>query len=191
MCIKQIFPASPDPLIWGGVLRNGWYMLNKSDRKIFYEKHDKILKDRAERKKAAEEKKKKEALLKKQRQEKIERMSRVTVIVMAAGYCKRAPASITQAKTYLKKVKLYKKREVEYLTEENVVEEFLKLCRARSRQVIAKMKQEAAVKKEKPRKRKRVEPKAPRKKPKVVDIKAEEDSGDPTAIIQVKKEPVI
>ena len=155
-------------------------------------KHDFILKQRAERKKAAEEKKKKDAIAKKQRAEKIERMSRVTLIVQAAGYCKRDPASINEAKTYLKKEKLYKKKEVEHLSDANVVEEFLKLCRARSRKVIEKMKQEADVQIQKiPRKRKRDDAKSPRKKPKVADIKAEEDSGDPAAIIQVKTESVI
>ena len=81
-------------------------------------------------------KRKKNALAKKLRAEKIERMNPVTIVVKAAGYCKRAPASVNQAKTYLKKEKFYKKREVDYLSEDNVVEEFLKLCRARNPKVI-------------------------------------------------------
>ena len=70
---------------------------------FLFKKHDFIVKQTAERKKAAEEKKKKDALAKKIRAEKIERMNPVTIIVKAAGYCKRAPASVNQAKTYLLK----------------------------------------------------------------------------------------
>ena len=116
-------------------------------------------------------------------------MTRVTVIVKAAGYCKRAPASIKQAKTYLKKEKLYKKSEVDHLNDENVVKEFLKLCRARSRVVVAKMKEEAdmKLKQKNPRKRKRVENAPTRKRRKVPDIKPEVGSGD-QPMIQVKKE---
>ena len=134
-------------------------------RFTFDEKHDHILKGRAERKKASDEKKRKDAIAKKQREERIERMTRVTVVVQAAGYCKRAPASLNQAKTYLKKEKFYKKSEVEHLTEESVVENFLKWFRAYGRAVIAEMKKEASkVKLKKPRKRKRVEKNPIRKK---------------------------
>ena len=100
-------------------------------------------------------------------------MTRVTVVVKAAGYCKRAPASIKQAKTYLKKEKLYKKSEVDHLNDENVVEEFLKLCRARSRVVVAKMKEEADLKLKHKKPKNRVENTPTRKKRKVPDIKPE------------------
>ena len=75
------------------------------------------------------------------------------------------------------------------MTDENVVEEFLKLCRARSRVVVAKMKEEADLKaqRKKPRKRKRVDTAPNRKKPKIADIKPEVGSGD-QQMIQVKRE---
>ena len=74
------------------------------------------------------------------------------------------------------------------MTEENVVEEFLKLCSARGRAVIAKMKEEATkVRLKKPRKRKRVEKNPTRKKLKVSEIKPEFDCGD-RPMIQVKTE---
>jgi len=51
------------------------------------------------------------------------------------------------------------------------------------------MKQEANAKmSQKPMKRKRETPETPRKKPRVAEVKAEEDSGERAMIIQVKKE---
>ena len=74
------------------------------------------------------------------------------------------------------------------MTGENVIEEFLKLCSARGRAVIAKMKEEATkVSLKKPRKLRRVEKNPTRKKLKVSEIKPEFDCGD-RPMIQVKKE---
>ena len=74
------------------------------------------------------------------------------------------------------------------MTGENVIEEFLKLCSARGRAVIAKMKEEATkVRLKKPRKRKRVEKNPTRKKLKVSDFEPGIDCGD-RPMIQVKKE---
>ena len=79
------------------------------------------------------------------------------------------------------------KSEVEHLTGENV-EEFLKLCSARGRAVIAKMKEEATkVRLKKPRKLRRVEKNPTRKKLKVSEIKPEFDCGE-RLMIQVKTE---
>ena len=83
--------------------------------------------------------------------------------------------------------KLYKKSEVDHLNDENVVEEFLKLCRARSRVVVAKMKEEADLKLKHKKPKNRVENTPTRKKRKVPDIKPEVGSGD-QPMIQVKKE---
>ena len=80
------------------------------------------------------------------------------------------------------------KSEVEHFTGENVIEELLKLCSARGRAVIAKMKEEATkVRLKKPRKLRRVEKNPTRKKLKVSEIKPEFDCGD-RPMIQVKKE---
>ena len=80
------------------------------------------------------------------------------------------------------------KSEVEHFTGENVIEEFLKLCSARGRAVIAKMKEEATkVRLKKPRKLRRVEKNPTRKKLKVSEIKPEFDCGD-HPMIQVKTE---
>ena len=74
------------------------------------------------------------------------------------------------------------------MTGENVIEEFLKLCSARGRAVIAKMKEEATkVRLKKPRKLRRMEKNPTRKKLKVSEIKPEFDCGD-RPMIQVKKE---
>ena len=92
----------------------------------------------------------------------------VTVVVQAAGFCKRPPASLNRAKQYLKKVKLYKKQQVDHLTQDNVIEEFTKLDKARTAKIVEKMKAENLL--SRPLKRKSQAKPLPRKK-----VKIEED----------------
>ena len=121
------------------------------------------------------------------RNEKIERMHKVTIVVQAAGMCKRAPVSIKQVQAYLKKVKLYKNVEVQHLTDANVVDEFTRLVKARPSKVINKM----LSNKPKPKvKRKRNENVAPRKKPRLEPVKSEGTNTELRKDIRVKAETV-
>ena len=121
------------------------------------------------------------------RNEKIERMHKVTIVVQAAGMCKRAPVSIKQVQAYLKKVKLYKNVEVQHLTDANIVDEFTRLVKARPSKVINKM----LSNKPKPKvKRKRNENVAPRKKPRLEPVKSEGTNTELRKDIRVKTETV-
>ena len=107
----------------------------------------------------------------------------------AAGLCKRAPVSIKQVQTYLKKVKLYKNVEVEHLTDENIVAEFTRLVKARPKKVIDKM----LASKPKPKvKRKRTETIVPRKKPRLELVKSEDVITEPRPRkeVEVKTESI-
>ena len=62
-------------------------------------------------------------------------------------FCQRVPASINQAKQYLKSERLYKSKELSHLDEKNIVVEFEKLCAARPPDIVVKLKAEADPKK--------------------------------------------
>ena len=114
-------------------------------------------------------------------------MRNVTIVVQAAGYCKRAPVSIKQVQTYLKKVKLYKNAEVQHLTDENMVDEFTRLVKARPTKVIDGM----VARDVKPkRKRKRIDKITERKKPRLQLIKSDDMDVEQGKGIKVKTESV-
>ena len=97
-------------------------------------------------------------------------MKTVTVVLVAAGYCKRTPPTMKQIKNYLKGVHSYKGPELNHLNQENIVSEFRKLVRARKGVIkpekVSPVKRETA-KKPKPRlkgKKRKPEFTAPKKK---------------------------
>ena len=99
--------------------------------------------------------------------------------------CTRAPVSIKQSQTYLKKVKLYKNVEVQHLTDENIVAGFTRLIKARPTKVINLM----ILNKLKPKvKRKRNEKMTARKKPRLDTVGPEAATTETGKDIHVKTE---
>ena len=109
-------------------------------------------------------------------------MKPVTDVVKADGFCQRVPASINQAKQYLKSERLYESKKLSHLDEENIVVEFEKLCAARPPDIVVKLKAEAGPKKKrksqthkvKAKKRKREEENTPQKKPRIQSRQVEQ-----------------
>ena len=60
-----------------------------------------------------------------------ERMKSVTMVVVAAGYCKRTHPTMKQIKNYLKGVHSYKDKQLKHLSDDNIVVEFRKLVRSK------------------------------------------------------------
>ena len=148
------------------------------------EKHAKIKRAREVKRQQKEEADKKKAEARKKKEAKIAFMQPVTDIVKAAGFCQRVPASINQAKQYLKLERFYKPKELSHLDEVNIVTEFQKLCAARPPDIVIKLKAEAGSNKKrksqsqsqkvKTEKRKRKEESAPRKKPRIQSREVEQ-----------------
>ena len=93
--------------------------------------HEIIVKQKEERRIAKEKRRREEKLKKEEKQKEEARMKSVTLVVVAAGYCKRTPPTMKQIKNYLKGVHAYKETQLKHLNEENIVAEFRKLVRSK------------------------------------------------------------